>query len=223
MQHYYNLLGLTPSASLEDLKRAYRSLAKQLHPDLNPDDPYAVARFQELGRAYEILLAEKNRPKTHWPPHPYGYPPHNYTYPPGYYAPPQQPTPGGDSGFQSYAWEEWDGDIHTPEEPPPEPQPQASQPFTPPPVTPEQPQKPLVHIPTHLVDVAFEEACRSAKLRAQGDPLTQEEQLEQEIRRYLSRRALEKKHTAQSRMQVQSKSTKKGGTFTLKTSGKFWR
>ena len=52
---YYELLGVTRDASPEDIKRAYRRLARQLHPDANPDDPAAEARFKEIAVAYETL------------------------------------------------------------------------------------------------------------------------------------------------------------------------
>src|SRR4051794_27828103 len=50
----YALLGVSPDADADTIKKAYRKLARQLHPDVNPD-PEAQAKFQEVGRAYEIL------------------------------------------------------------------------------------------------------------------------------------------------------------------------
>ncbi|MCP5027022.1 MAG: molecular chaperone DnaJ [Actinomycetia bacterium] len=52
---YYELLGVGRDASADDIKRAYRRRARQLHPDANPDDPGAEARFKEVARAYETL------------------------------------------------------------------------------------------------------------------------------------------------------------------------
>lgn len=52
---YYEVLGLDRSASQEDIKRAYRKLAKESHPDLNPNDKAAEARFKELNEANEVL------------------------------------------------------------------------------------------------------------------------------------------------------------------------
>jgi molecular chaperone DnaJ len=52
---YYELLGVGRDAGAEDIKRAYRRLARQHHPDANPDDPGAEARFKEVALAYEVL------------------------------------------------------------------------------------------------------------------------------------------------------------------------
>src|SRR5262249_24260443 len=51
----YDVLGLQKSASAEDVKRAYRRLAKKLNPDANQNDPKAAQRFSALNSAYEIL------------------------------------------------------------------------------------------------------------------------------------------------------------------------
>ncbi|KAI8880169.1 TPR-like protein [Backusella circina FSU 941] len=52
---YYKILGLTKTATDSEIKKAYRKLALQLHPDKNPDDEKAEARFKEVGEAYAIL------------------------------------------------------------------------------------------------------------------------------------------------------------------------
>lgn len=58
----YEVLGLDRGASAEDLKRAYRSLARKHHPDLNPDDkPAAEKRFKELQEAYDVLSDPEKR------------------------------------------------------------------------------------------------------------------------------------------------------------------
>jgi tetratricopeptide (TPR) repeat protein len=52
----YQLLGICRGASLDELKTAYRSLARKLHPDLNPQDLDAPQRFIALNQAYQVLL-----------------------------------------------------------------------------------------------------------------------------------------------------------------------
>lgn len=51
----YEVLGVPRDASADDIKRAYRKLARKLHPDTNPDDPTAEAQFKEVAQAYEVL------------------------------------------------------------------------------------------------------------------------------------------------------------------------
>ena len=52
---YYDILGATKGASAEELKKAYRSKAKELHPDRNSDNPEAEAQFKEINEAYDVL------------------------------------------------------------------------------------------------------------------------------------------------------------------------
>lgn len=52
---YYKILGLTKTATETEIKKAYRKLALQFHPDKNPGDEKAEARFKEIGDAYAIL------------------------------------------------------------------------------------------------------------------------------------------------------------------------
>ena len=52
---FYILLGIDRAASLDEVKRAYRRLARQFHPDVNPGDGVAAGRFREIAQAYEIL------------------------------------------------------------------------------------------------------------------------------------------------------------------------
>ncbi|MEL7259679.1 MAG: DnaJ domain-containing protein, partial [Pseudomonadota bacterium] len=57
---YYDVLGVSKGASAEEIKKAYRSKAKELHPDRNKDNPNAESAFKEAGEAYDILKdAEK--------------------------------------------------------------------------------------------------------------------------------------------------------------------
>lgn len=55
MADHYEALGVPRDASADDIKRAYRQQARRLHPDANPDDPEAEARFKEVALAYEVL------------------------------------------------------------------------------------------------------------------------------------------------------------------------
>src|ERR1700760_4969786 len=57
----YKLLGVARGASQNDIQKAYRRLAKKLHPDLNPGDKEAQRKFQELSAAYDILGDETKR------------------------------------------------------------------------------------------------------------------------------------------------------------------
>lgn len=57
----YDLLGVARSASQKDIQKAYRRLAKELHPDLNPGDKEAQRKFQDVSAAYDILGDEEKR------------------------------------------------------------------------------------------------------------------------------------------------------------------
>ena len=51
----YKVLGVNPGATQEEIKRAYRSLAKKYHPDLNPGNEYAAEKMNDINAAYDIL------------------------------------------------------------------------------------------------------------------------------------------------------------------------
>lgn len=55
LKDHYSILEIAPSATLAEIKKAYRKLAQQLHPDKNANDPYAAARFAAVKEAYEVL------------------------------------------------------------------------------------------------------------------------------------------------------------------------
>lgn len=60
---YYKILGIDKSASADDIKKAYRKLARKHHPDLNPDNKEAERKFKELNEANEVLSNPENRKK----------------------------------------------------------------------------------------------------------------------------------------------------------------
>src|ERR1700750_3320887 len=57
----YDVLGVPRDASGDDIKSAYRRLARRYHPDVNPDDPTAEDKFKEVGEAYSILSDPQKR------------------------------------------------------------------------------------------------------------------------------------------------------------------
>lgn len=60
---YYSILGVSKTASESEIKRAFRKLARQYHPDMNPGDQSAEAKFKEINEAYEVLSDASKRQK----------------------------------------------------------------------------------------------------------------------------------------------------------------
>ena len=63
---YYQILGIKPTASADEIKRNYRRLALKYHPDRNPGDPLAESVFKEIAEAYEILSDPVKRQDYHY-------------------------------------------------------------------------------------------------------------------------------------------------------------
>ncbi len=60
-RNYYQILGVSRDATIEEIKRVYRKLARQYHPDLNPGDKAAEEKFKDIGEAYNILSDSEKR------------------------------------------------------------------------------------------------------------------------------------------------------------------
>ncbi|MFI3254925.1 MAG: J domain-containing protein [Eubacteriales bacterium] len=176
----YAVLGLSPRADLPEIKKVFRNLAKTLHPDLRPDDPYAVPRFQEINRAYEMLVNMKTAPQgAAQYQSQYYYPPYQQQTPP-----PPPPTTAED--FKTYAWEPLDLEEDAQEvkvEVPPPPKEKRVE---------EAPQPIKINAPKQpwredLTKACHEEAFRLAKNRALKKKYSPDDQLTQDIMIYLMR------------------------------------
>ena len=97
---YYQTLGVTKSSSEKEIKQAYRKLARKHHPDVNPGDKSAEARFKEINEAYEVLGDGDKRKKydelgANWRAYEQAQQ-HGQPWPGG--------SPFGDAGAQGGAW-----------------------------------------------------------------------------------------------------------------------
>src|SRR6476469_10426571 len=93
VKDYYSTLGVKREASDKDIRSAYRKMARKYHPDVNPNNAQAEAKFKEINEAYEVLSDAEKRKKydrfgANWKTG------QEFTPPPGY-NPYQQGAPGG--------------------------------------------------------------------------------------------------------------------------------
>lgn len=211
VQYYYGVLGLPVTATAEEVKKAYRRMAKQHHPDIVGNSPEAVRRFQEIGQAYEYLMAAFNRPPS--------YPINYYNpYAPQYpHRPP--PPPPQDVGFQSYTWES------VKEEPSQKRPPKQQKKQAPPPEPPPEPEKPFVSvISKELLLASRLESSQEAIRRILEEKGDEKEQLAWEINLFLKEDYVVEtnggfgnftvtSNKSGHKVSVRSAQTKQGGSF----------
>ena len=102
MEDPYKVLGLSPGASDEEVKRAYRRLAKKYHPDVNPGDPVAAKKMQEVNAAYEQI---KNPEKAQQQQRSGGYGGYGYDPFGGYYQQRSSSESAQGDSYQQAAWQ----------------------------------------------------------------------------------------------------------------------
>ncbi len=61
IQDHYSILQISSDATSQDIKTAYKGLAREYHPDVNPDDPLTIEKFHQISEAYEVLSDKKKR------------------------------------------------------------------------------------------------------------------------------------------------------------------
>lgn len=101
---YYKTLGVAKNASAEDIKKAYRKLARKLHPDVNPNDKEAHKKFQQINEANEVLSDPEKRKKYDQ----YG---ENWKHADQYEQARQQQTRQGGGGFGGFGTGGFGGDF----------------------------------------------------------------------------------------------------------------
>lgn len=102
---YYKVLGVDKQASQEDIKKAYRKLARKLHPDLNPNDADAKKKFQQVNEANEVLSDPEKRKKYDQ----YG---EHWQHADAYEKARQEGAAEGTGGGQDYSgWQQYTGDF----------------------------------------------------------------------------------------------------------------
>lgn len=100
---YYKILGLDKTASTDQIKKAYRKLARQYHPDLNPNDKEANKKFQQINEANEVLSDPEKRKKYDQ----YGQ---NWQHAEAYEKAKQSQQTAGGTGYSTYGGSEAFGD-----------------------------------------------------------------------------------------------------------------
>jgi len=101
---YYKVLGVDKKATEQEIKSAYRKLARKLHPDLNPNDKDAKRKFQEINEANEVLSDPEKRKKYDQ----YG---ENWKHAEEYQNAGQYQGQPSDAGRQTFTWSQGEGEF----------------------------------------------------------------------------------------------------------------